>query len=243
MAHATMIDTNESGDGIAPAPPGDAPAAPGQRWDRQVDTAVVIVLALASLLAAWGGYQATLWSGDQSSAVAAAEQNQIDATRAATTGYQLRQIDATVFVNWLNASVEGNADLAELYETRFSDRLRPAFDAWMATDPFASPNAPRYPFEMAEYQVPQLQEAAALDEEAHEAFAAAEQFGTIGDTYVLATLLLAVVLFVGGVCTKIGWRPAQLFLLGTALLLLLYSVAQLAGLPDGSPWGLTPLWT
>ncbi|MCD6030553.1 MAG: hypothetical protein K0S78_2727 [Thermomicrobiales bacterium] len=55
-------------------------------------------------------------------------------------------------------------------------------------------------------------------------------------------LLLAVVLFFAGVCTKIGWRPAQLALLGLSLLLLLYCVRVLGALPVGSDWGLTPRW-
>jgi hypothetical protein len=95
---------------------------------------------------------------------------------------------------------------------------------------------------MREYQVPQLQEAAALDEAAHLAFAEGERAGATGDAYVLATLLLAVVLFFAGVSTKIGWRPAQLTLLGLAVVLLLYSVRVLGALPDGSEWALTPLW-
>jgi hypothetical protein len=73
------------------------------------------------------------------------------------------------------------------------------------------------------YQVPQLQSAAALDEAAHQAF-------TDG------------ALFFGGVCTKIGWRPAQLALLGLAVVLLIYVVQQIGALPDGSSWGLTPRW-
>ena len=31
-------------------------------WDRKVDTVIVVILGIASLLAAWGGYQPGLWS-------------------------------------------------------------------------------------------------------------------------------------------------------------------------------------
>jgi hypothetical protein len=94
---------------------------------------------------------------------------------------------------------------------------------------------------MDAYRNPQLETAARYDALAHQAFALAERYGATGDAYVLSTLLLAVVLFFGGVCTKIGWRPAQLALLGLAVLLLLYSIGTLARLPDGSTWGLTPI--
>ena len=95
---------------------------------------------------------------------------------------------------------------------------------------------------MPEYQVPQLLQAAQFDAESHQAFATAEEYGATSDAFVLATLLLAVVLFFGGVCTKIGWRPAQLALLTLAVVLLLYSVYRLGSLPDRSAWAITPLW-
>ena len=181
---------------IPGSPDRDAPSAPmlttEDRWERKIDTAVVIALAVASLLAAWGGYQAGLWSSVKTTAITEAETKQIEATRATTIGYQEMQIDIAIA--------------------------------------------------MPEYQVPELQEAAVLDAAAHQAFVEAESAGATGDAYVLATLLLAVVLFFAGVCTKIGWRPAQLALLGLAVLLLVYSVQTLGALPDGSEWGLTPIW-
>ncbi len=226
--------------------PGTAPIATRltreERWDRKIDTAIVVLLAVASLLAAWGGYQAGLWSREKTTAITHAETRQIEATRATTIGYQVMQIDIATFMNWLNAFKEGNTALADFYEARFSDQLRPAFAAWMAADALNNPAAPADPFRMSEYQVPQLEEAVALDAQVHLAFADGERYGATGDAYVLATMLLAVVLFFAGVCTKIGWRPAQLALLGVAMLLLLYSVQKLGALPDGSDWGITPLW-
>jgi hypothetical protein len=226
---------------VAPAAAAESQAST-QRWERSVDTAIVIILAVASLLAAWGGYQSSLWSGEQTASITRAEEKQIQATRATTIGYQVMQIDIALFLNWLNAFKDNKTALADFYVERFSPQLQPAFAAWMATDPLNAPDAPADPFRMSEYQVPQLQEAAVFDEEAHQAFAEAERVGAISDAFVLSTLLLAVVLFFAGVCTKIGWRPAQLALLAIAILLLLYSTQKLGSLPDGSDWSLTPLW-
>lgn len=219
-----------------------APSVSQRNWDRKVDTIIVVLLAVASLLAAWGGYQAGLWSGDKSTLVTTAEAKQVDATRATTIGYQFMQIDVATFFNWLNAYKSGNTVLATFYSDRFTPQLRPAFDAWWAADPMTNAEAPADPFGMPEYQVPQLLEAAQLDAESHQAFATAEHYGATSDAFVLSTLLLAVVLFFGGVCTKIGWRPAQLALLGLAIVLLFYSVYRLGSLPDRSTWAITPLW-
>lgn len=192
-------------------------------------------------MAAWSGYQAGLWSGEKTSAITRAEAQQIDATRATTTGNQDLQIDIALFLGWLNAFKTGNEALATFYEARFTPTLKPAFAAWQETDPLNDLQAPLFPFEMDAYHNPQLESAARYDALAHESFALGERYGAISDAYVLNTLLLAVVLFFGGVCTKIGWRPAQLALLALAALLLLYSIMQLARLPDGSSWGLTPI--
>ena len=100
-----------------------------ERWERKIDTAVVVILAVASLLAAWGGHQAGLWNSEQSEVIAEAETKQIDATRATMIGYQVMQIDIAVFLNWLNAYKEGNTTLATFYEDRFSDQFQPAFAA------------------------------------------------------------------------------------------------------------------
>jgi len=152
------------------------------------------------------------------------------------------QIDISLFSNWLNAFKSGNTELATFYEDRFSPQLHAAFDAWMATDPLENPDAPTDPFRMAEFQVPQLQAAMASDDDAGTAFTNGQRAGENGNAYVLAALLLAVVLFFGGVSTKIGWRPAQVALLGVSILVLVYSIYKLGTLPDPSGWHLTPLW-
>ncbi len=219
--------------------------APGHstvNWPNLIDSVIVIVLALASMFAAWAGYQAGNWNQAQSASTIQAERVQIDATRATTIGYQVMQIDLSLFLNWLNAYKTDNQTLATFYEERFSPQLETAFAAWLATDPFENPDAPTDPFRMDIYAVPQLEAALTLDAEVEQAFADAAAFGALGDAYVLSTLLLAVVLFFGGISTKIGWRPAQIVLIGAAVVLLLYCVQDLAVLPDGSNWGLTPLW-
>lgn len=150
------------------------------------------------------------------------------------------QVDIALFLGWMDAFKTGNEDLAKFYEERFTATLKPAFAAWMATDPLNDPGAPLHPFIMDAYRNPLQEAGTRYDELAHESFALAEQYSAIGDAFVHTTLLLAIVLFFGGVCTKVGWRPAQLALLGLAILLFLFSAVQVARLPDGSDWGLTP---
>lgn len=221
----------------------DEDAAPaGDRWERRIDLAIVVLLAVSSLLAAWSGHQTSLWSGNQSMFITEAERKQTEATRASIVGYQMMQIDVALFLDWLLAEQGGNAEMADFYEARFPAHLRTAFDAWEANDPLRNPDAPSDPFRMAAYAVPQLGDAARLDEAAAHAFAEAERADAVSQAYVLTTILLALVLFFVGISTKATRRPIQLALVGIAVALLLFTLQQLAALPDATAWAITPLW-
>lgn len=211
--------------------------------EHRVDIFIVVLLAVSSLLAAWAGHQAGLWSGRQGRLVASAEANQFDATRLTTVGYQAMQIDLSLFLDWLRAYRENDRDLASFYEDRFSPRLAPAFTAWLATNPLTDPSAPTDPFRMAEYQVPQLQEAMHSNTQAAAELAAATEAATTAEAYVLSTILLALVLFFAGVSAKLESTAARLSLLSLGVVFLLIVVQKLGALPDASSWHLTPLWS
>jgi hypothetical protein len=66
-----------------------SPDAEGRRRvERRIDLGIIVLLSAASLLAAWAGHQAGLWSSKESKFVATAETNQVMAVRLTTTGYK-----------------------------------------------------------------------------------------------------------------------------------------------------------
>lgn len=218
----------------APGDPELAAALKARRWDRHVDVVIVVLLGAASFLAAWAGYQAGQWGNLKADSAVIVEDLQQAASRATVLGYQARQVDISVFMAWLEAYKRGETNLADFYAARIQavDRLGPAFDAWVATDPFNNPDAPLDPFEMPEYIVPSLQAAAALDAKAADLAATGHWFDTQSDAYIFLTLLLAVVLFFGGITTKIGWRQAQVALLGVAWVVFAYCLVRAFALPN-----------
>jgi hypothetical protein len=220
---------------------GNGPAS-ARQWVRRLDVATVVLLSVSSLFTAWAGHQSGLWNAESANFVSQAETRQVEATRLTTIGYQIMQIDVALFLEWLRANQENDAALAAFYEDRFTAHLKSAFEAWMATDPFTEPAAPSDPFRMPEYRLPQIEAAAAADAEAATAFADADFAGAIAEAYMLATILMAIALFFGGISAKLAWMPAQITMLAIATFLLLFTVFKLGGLPDGSTWGLTPLW-
>ena len=76
------------------------------------------------------------------------------------------QVDIAMFFQWANATAADDRELADFYTERFRAEFRPAFDAWLATDPLTNPSAPPTPFATDQYQLAARTEAERLDAEA-----------------------------------------------------------------------------
>jgi hypothetical protein len=221
---------------VEPNPADEGSPTPGTkaRWTRlepAIDSVLVAILAVASLAAAWSAYQANLWGGEQAAKYAQASARRIDSTRASTYGHQLTIVDVTTFSNYVNAYAQGNTKLADFYVARFRPDFRPAFDAWIATEPLTNPNAPPSPFTMPQYALPQLQQADELEAEAESLFEEGQQDNDRGDKYVLNTVFLAIVLFFAGIAPRIRWMPARVALIAMALVMLVIGLYNVATYP------------
>jgi len=200
-------------------------------WDDWIETIAVILLATASLAAAWSGYQASVWGGEQSALYTQASARRVLATEASTNAYLYTIIDIETFNHFVTAYEQGNEQLMAFHERQFSERLRPAFDAWMETDPLTNPGAPGSPFEMSEYLVPARERAEQLQDEADALFEAGEHANEQSDGYVLNTVFLATVLFFAGIVTKVKGRPGRTVIIALGILLLVFGIYHVATLP------------
>ena len=204
------------------------------RWDRWEPLAEVIatfIMALATVATAWSGYQSARWGGEQSTKYSQASALRIESMRASTKAGQLTQIDIGLFTNWLNAFALDDQVLADFYEYRFRSEFTVAFDAWLATDPGNNPDAPKSPFDMPEYTVSAAQEAELLEQEASKTFDEGATANQISDDYVLNTVLLASVLFLAGVQSRIKSVPMRMILVTLGLLILSYGLFIIATSP------------
>ena len=68
--------------------------------------------------------------------------NRIESARSQDIADRETQIDVALFVQWVDAHAVGETQLADFYRERFSDRLAPAFDAWIVKDPLDNAQAP-----------------------------------------------------------------------------------------------------
>jgi hypothetical protein len=194
------------------------------RSEKRLEIATVIILAFGALATAWSGYQASLWDGIQSSNYTQASGARTNSAQQRTTANQFRLADLGVFESYIQATIDGNQEVADFYEQRFRDEFRPAFDAWMALDPLENPDAPATPLAMPEYQLAPDAEADRLEARADDLFASGEDANTVSDIYTLTTLLFAAVLFFAAISERFEYPRAQV------ILLVLAGIGLVAGL-------------
>ncbi len=201
------------------------------RWEPLAEVIATVILALATLSTAWSGYQSARWGGVQSTKFTQAGALRTESTRASTKAGQLTQIDIGLFTNWINAFAVDNQELADFYENRFRPEFAVAFYAWVATKPRSNPDAPKSPFSMSEYVVSLSQEADRLELEASKTFGEGSVANQISDDYILNTVVLASVLFLAGVQTRMKSVPMRMLIVILGLIILTYGLVNIATYP------------
>jgi hypothetical protein len=202
-----------------------------QRTDRWFQVFTAIMLGVVAVATAWSGYQATRWAGEQSTLYAQASALRVESTRNATLAGQYKLFDSILVNNWINAYVQGNTKLANIFERRFRPELQVAFAAWMATNPFTNPNAPPGPLFMPQYKVSQDTLANQLDAQAALTFDKGQAAKEQGDAYVLNTVFLATVLFLTAIAENFTWNRIRAVILAIGLIMLLFGIYHLIVYP------------
>jgi hypothetical protein len=211
---------------VSPSDAGDGPA------ERHRSEAVAaVLLALAAVATAWSSYQASRWTGEQAQTFSAANASRVESTRASDLAHSQTQVDIATFIEWVDAHLAGDGVLATFYERRFRDEFRPAFGAWLTSDPFTNRSAPPSPFAMAEYRLDAADQAARLEMRANALAEEARVDVQRATNYVLGVVLFAIVLFCAGVGSKVGSERARRIVLGVGALVFLVAAAWIATFP------------
>ncbi len=202
-----------------------------QRRDELVEILEAIVLAAVAIATAWSGYQAARWDGTQAHLYGLSSKYRLVSTQASTLAGQQRIYDTMTFDFWLQEHAAGQQQSAAMFQKRFRPEYRPAFAAWLKTDPFHNPSATAGPIVM-----PQYHNAEQARSDHYEALAsAAFETGTAarenGDRYVRNTVLLATVLFLTAMAQRFKIRAVRLSLVGVSVVLLGVAVYFVASYP------------
>ncbi len=200
----------------------------GKDW---VEIVATIVLALAAVATAWSSYQATRWNGEGTKASGRVNAVRIEAARAQGLAEGQTQVDIALFLEWVNATVEENSELQDFYAERFRAEFKPAFDAWMATDPLTTTGAPPSPFAMDEYLLEAEVEAEQLDAEAELLAAEVRLDVQRAANYILGVVLFAVALFFAGMSARVRGAGARKALLIIGCVVFVGAAAWIATFP------------
>ena len=196
-----------------------------------VEVAATVLLAFAAVATAWSSYQATRWNGEQAKTSSAVNRVRIEAARAADLANAQQQVDVATFMQWVDAYAREETRLVDFYRERFRDEFKPAFEAWIATEPLKTAGAPPTPFAMPEYKLAAKDEAARLDQEAEVLAAEVRLDIQRGSNYVLGVVLFAVALFFAGMSTKLGTPGLRKAMVGVGSVIFLGALIWIATFP------------
>lgn len=191
----------------------------------------VLLMALTAVLTAWSAFEASKWGGVMSIDFSAANAARTESVRSSDLANRQVAIDVELFSNFANAFFAGDEAEMMFYRQRFPDRLAVAVDAWLATDPVNSADAPGTPFEMKEYVVEASEEADRLQREADQMSADARDANQTGDNYTITSVAFATVILLAALSSKVRMLRTARLLLGLSVVMFGASVAIIATYP------------
>lgn len=233
--HERSVAAAREGDGDTDRDGAEPVGRPGlSTRERRAFLAEILsttLLAAATLGTAWSGYQASQWGGIQTDDYTEASAMRLESLRASSEANLDTNLDVEMFEQWVDATLDGQDELAAFYENRFRSELQPAFEAWKATDPFNNTDAPRSPFVMPQYKIAALERSRQLTVDADALFKSGHAADDIGDQYIFNTVILASVLFLAGLESRFLWTRVRLSVNLLAMGLLVIGMYYLMVLP------------
>ena len=207
--------------------------APVQKRERAdwVEIVATVLLAFAAVATAWSSYQATRWNGETTKASSRVNALRVEAARAQGLAEAQTQVDIATFIQWVNATAADDEELADFYTARFRPEFRPAFEAWLATEPLTNADAPPTPFAMDDYQLQAHRDVERLDAEEQVTAAVVRRNIQRAGNYVLGVVLFAVALFFAGMSTKLRGAGTRKVLLVVGCIVFAGTAAWIASFP------------
>jgi hypothetical protein len=179
------------------------------RREMREDGLSLTITSLAAVATAWSAFQASTWSGVQTFALANAARLRELSTQLRLEGDQQMHVDADLFIAYAGALVEHRDAFATFLRARFPPRLQVATDEWLDTHPLEATSAPAHPLAMPEYRVEAMERANVAQKASDEASDHAARANHAADLYVLATVLLATIITMSSLGSRLSTRSAR----------------------------------
>lgn len=195
-----------------------------------------VLLSLATVLTAWSAFQAAVWDGDQSAKFAQSEALHSQSVRAVNVATVQSNIDTVLFDRWLAAEDSHDSTTTAAIEGTMRPALRAALHAWETDGGITEKaGAPSSPLQEGSYLNADLSAADAYTRQADAAVKEADHANETSDYYILATVVVALVLFLVGIASKLHSREVRFGLAAFASICLATSVIVIVLLPATWP--------
>ncbi len=191
----------------------------------------VFLLSIAGVAASWSAYQVSIWSGAQSASYAQASTLRVESTRKSTEANTMKMIDVAMFMQWMNARAEKKAELENFYRSHFRPDFKPAFEAWLASDPYHNIDALPTPFAHPLYRASLHEMAVELSIKADKMYERGRMANKNSDNYARNTVVIALVMFFSAIARQFPSRWLQFTLLMLALVMAVWGGWHILSFP------------
>ncbi len=206
---------------------GDAPAASTTKKSDVYEIIATVLLGVATVAIAWSANQSNLWSGIQDKRLAESVRVDNDSVDAFQNADSVRQLDQLLFIELLGEVGESDAELTERAE-EILNNMSPGGEevalAWAEGEI-------DFPFENEAYLDDLYAEGQELKAEGDALYDEGVEANTNGDNYVLASTMMASVLFFAGISMVLGGTRTRQVLLAIATIALVGSIGYMLTLP------------
>ncbi len=212
------------------APEHDSAGAPAASTTKKSDVYEIIatvLLGIATVAIAWSANQSNLWSGTQDKRLAESVRVDNDSVDAFQNADSVRQLDQLLFIELLGEVGESDGQLSERAE-EILNNMSPGGEevalAWAEGEI-------DFPFEDEAYLDDLYAEGQELKAEGDALYDEGVEANTNGDNYVLASTMMASVLFFAGISMVLGGTRTRQVLLAIASIALVGSIGYMLTLP------------
>jgi hypothetical protein len=174
-----------------------------------------IILAVATLCAAWCSYQGSLWNGIQTFRLADSNKYSRLAQQTLIRSDQAKTMEESAIISFMDAVFDKDKKRIDYVLKGVRPELSNVLSEWMQHDPFNDSTAPRNPMTMPGYvelMKKRTEESEKLSEKASEAFDGGSKANLTSDNYSFLTVMFSTVMFLSAITTKLV-RPQARFLL------------------------------
>src|SRR6478672_11523790 len=175
-----------------------------------------IILAVATLCAAWCSYQGSLWDGIQTFRLSDFSKYSRLAQQILIRSDQAKTMDEGAVISFMDAVFEKDKTRMDYMLKGLRPELSKILSDWMQLNALNDSTAPRNPMLTPAYlelMKTRIEESEKMNAKAAEAFDGGNKANLVSDTYNFLTVMFSTVMFLSAITTKLVRPQAGLLLL------------------------------